>query len=78
MLSCLLNGSKQFEDMDDLSKQFCDLLAPSNLLFLTKDCLNLECDEFVFARLFACTSVCTLHCPSSLLCDFLNNTQCLW
>lgn len=31
-----------------LIQQFCDLLAPYNLLFLTKDCLNLEHNKLVF------------------------------
>ena len=36
-LHCLLNVSKQLEHVNDSLKQFCDSLAPSNLLFLTKD-----------------------------------------
>ena len=41
----------QFEDVNDSSKQFCHSLAPSNLLFLTNDCLYLECNKLVFTRL---------------------------
>ena len=36
-LSSLLTVSKQLEHVNDLSKQFCDSLVPSKLLFLTKD-----------------------------------------
>ena len=59
-ISCLLTVSKQLERVSDLSKQFCNSLAPSKLLFLTCSGNDLvasriaKCEASLIAWIFVC------------------------